>query len=327
VSLKFSLRLNSDLCGVRRAVELAETAEKAGFDIFWYCQDLFKRDAWIVLSAAAMSTERIGLGTAIVNPYTSHVSEIAMRAATLQELSGGRFHLGIGVGAPETLEWAGIHVSKPVTGLVQAVKELKLLFSNELDGTREKAFLRFDYGRYNIPIYIGGQGKRLAHLMGELGDGGLPLLVPPEAAGRFLNWIREGAEKVSRDVSSLDISGCIWYCIGERYDDIIDNHGLRKLTAYYGPMLSDELLATAGLSREVFKMVDVNSLDMPENLITGMMKMAVTGTFDDVDGVVRRLRTLQSLGLTHFNIGPPLGDDPAKVLEFTAEVIKRIKSR
>jgi 5,10-methylenetetrahydromethanopterin reductase len=148
-------------------VELAETAEKAGFDIFWYCQDLFKRDAWIVLTAAAMSTERIGLGTAIVNPYTSHVSEIAMRAATLQELSGGRFHLGIGVGAPETLEWAGIHVSRPVAGLVQAVKELKRLFSNELDVTREKAFLRFDYGRYNIPIYIGGQGKRLAHLMGS----------------------------------------------------------------------------------------------------------------------------------------------------------------
>jgi 5,10-methylenetetrahydromethanopterin reductase len=158
-------------------VELAETAEEAGFDIFWYCEDLFKRDAWIVLSAA-MSTERIGLGTAIVNPYTSHVSEIAMRAATLQELSGGRFHLGIGVGAPETLGWAGIHVSKPVAGLVQAVKELRQLFSKELADMGEKAVPRFDYGRYNIPIYIGGQGKRLAHLMGELGDGGLPLLVP-----------------------------------------------------------------------------------------------------------------------------------------------------
>jgi hypothetical protein len=131
---------------------------------------------------------------------------------------------------------------------------------------------------------------------------------------------------VSRDVSSLDISGCIWYCIDETYDEIIANHGLRELTTYYGPMLSDELLDTAGLSREVFKMLTVNSLDMPEKLVEGMMKLAVTGTFDDVDGVVRKLRTLQSFGLTHFNIGPPLGDDPAKVLEFTAEVIKRIKS-
>ena len=325
MALKFSLRLNSDVCGVRRAVELAETAEEAGFDIFWYCEDLFKRDAWIVLSAAAMSTERIGLGTAIVNPYTSHVSEIAMRAATLQELSGGRFHLGIGVGAPETLEWAGIHVNKPVAGLVQAVKELRQLFTHELTDMGEKAVLRFDYGRHNIPIYIGGQGKRLAHLMGELGDGGLPLLVPPEAVGKFLHWIRQGAEKVSRNVSSLDISGCIWYCIGETYDDIIDNHGLRKLTTYYGPMLSDELLDTAGLSRDGFKMLSVNS-GMSEKLVEGMMKLAVTGTFDDVDGVVGKLRTLQSLGLTHFNIGPPLGDDPAKVLEFTAEVIKRLKS-
>lgn len=110
-------------------MELAQLAEEVGFDVFWYCEDLFKRDAWIVLTAVAEATERMRLGTAIVNPYASHFSELAMRAATLQELSGGRFILGIGPGAPETLAWAGVHVSKPIQGLVKAVTQLRELLN------------------------------------------------------------------------------------------------------------------------------------------------------------------------------------------------------
>ncbi len=318
--MKFSLRLNSDLCGARRAVELSVLAEGAGFDVFWYCEDLFKRDGWIVLTAAAEATEKLGLGTSIVNPYTSHIAEIAMRAATLQELSGGRFHLGIGVGAPETLKWAGVHVERPVAGLVEAVKRLRLLLTGQHLESSPKAFLRFDYGGQAVPIYIGGQGRKLAYLMGALGDGGLPLIVPPEAVGKFFEWIGEGSRDVGKDFSMLDISGCIWYCIGENGDDLVNNKGLRTLITYYGPMLSDELIATAGLSRDVFE-----RLERGDMLMDDLMRLAVTGTFDDVDKVVKRLKSLYSHGLRHFNIGPPLGDDPAKVIEFTGRVIRKMR--
>ncbi|MEM3032121.1 MAG: LLM class flavin-dependent oxidoreductase [Nitrososphaerota archaeon] len=318
--MRFSLRLNSDVCGARRAVNLAVLAEKVGFDFFWYCEDLFKRDAWVILTAVAEATERIGLGTAIVNPYTSHVTEIAMRAATLQELSGGRFILGIGAGAPETLSWAGVHVSKPVEGLERAVGQLRRLLSPSHHITEGEAYLRFGQGLGRTPIYIGGQGRMTARLMGRIGDGGLPLLVPPETASKFLPWIWASAMEAGRAPYSVDVSGCFWYCLGESYESISANLGLRELIAYYGPMLSEELLETAGIRR-----YELASNDLGQTLKPALMRLAITATFNDLEKVMVRLRQLERIGLRHFNLGPPLGEDPAKTIEYTGTVIRRLK--
>ena len=88
--MRFSLRLNNDL-PVRDYVALARAAEAAGFDQFWVSHDLFLRSSAVILTAVAGATERIGIGTCILNPYTIHPAEIAMFAATLDEWSGGRF--------------------------------------------------------------------------------------------------------------------------------------------------------------------------------------------------------------------------------------------
>ncbi len=88
--MRFSLRLNNDL-PVREYVRLARAAP-------------------VILAAVAAATERIQIGTCILNPYTLHVAEIAMLAATLDELSDGRFNLGIAAGAAQFLKWRGVHV-------------------------------------------------------------------------------------------------------------------------------------------------------------------------------------------------------------------------
>ena len=105
--MKASVRLNNDL-DVETFVALAVTAERAGFDQVWLSHDLFWRSAPVMLAAAAVATERIALGIGIANPYSAHPAEIAMHAATLQELTGGRFLLGLGAGAEEFLGWAGM---------------------------------------------------------------------------------------------------------------------------------------------------------------------------------------------------------------------------
>ena len=93
--MRFSIRLNNDL-PIEQYVAIAQAAEAAGFDQLWVSHDLFLRSAPVILSACALATERIQLGTCILNPYTMHPSEIAMLAATLDELSGGGYldHLG-----------------------------------------------------------------------------------------------------------------------------------------------------------------------------------------------------------------------------------------
>src|SRR3954469_24268502 len=102
--MKFSLRFNNDH-PVANYVRWAKLAESAGFDQFWVSHDLFLRSSPVILTAVALATERIELGTCILNPYSLHPAEIAMSAATLDEVSGGRFNLGLGAGAAEFLKW------------------------------------------------------------------------------------------------------------------------------------------------------------------------------------------------------------------------------
>src|SRR5690606_29548959 len=127
-----------------------------------------------------------GLGTCIVNPYTMHPAEIAMQAAALDELSGGRFALGIAAGAGDFLGWVGIRQERPLAATAEAIRALRALFAGERPalglrppaGWGAEAYMRFPTRQ--IPIYLGAMSPRMHALIGELADGGLPLLFPPE---------------------------------------------------------------------------------------------------------------------------------------------------
>ncbi len=82
----FSIRLNNNH-RIEEYVALAQRAESFGFDQFWVSNDLFLKSAPVILSAVARATDRIGIGTGILNPFTMNPAEIAMIAATLDELS------------------------------------------------------------------------------------------------------------------------------------------------------------------------------------------------------------------------------------------------
>ena len=95
--MRFSVRVNNDL-SFTELLALAVTADDAGFGQLWVSNDLFLRSAPVLAGALAARTQRIGLGIAVMNPYSVHLGELAMVAATAQEVSGGRFLLGLGAG-------------------------------------------------------------------------------------------------------------------------------------------------------------------------------------------------------------------------------------
>ena len=117
--MRFSIRFNNDR-PVREYMALARAAEAAGFDQFWVSDDLFLYGVWPILASCATVTERIQLGTCIVNPYTMHPAEMAMQAIALDELSGGRALLGIGAGAGDFLGWVGLPQERPLTRMLDA---------------------------------------------------------------------------------------------------------------------------------------------------------------------------------------------------------------
>ena len=175
--MRFSLRFNNDL-PARDYPVLARAAEAAGFDQFWVSDDLFLRSAPVLLTAVALATERIQIGTCIVNPYTLHPAEMAMMAATLDEVSGGRFLLGLAAGAAEFLKWVGIEQDKPRTTITETIRVLKRLFAGEaapLDGAvlrwTDEAYLRFP--ARPIPIYLGALSPAMLETIGAEADGGL----------------------------------------------------------------------------------------------------------------------------------------------------------
>src|SRR5688500_1736797 len=177
--MRFSLRLNNDL-PLDAYVPLARAAEAAGFDQFWVSHDLFLRSSPVVLTAVALATERIEIGSCILNPYTLHPAEIAMVAATLDEVSGGRFNLGLGAGAVEFMKWVRIERDQPLATTRAAITSIRAVLAGApADDWQPEAYLRFTPlpGRpRRIPIYLAALSPRMLRLAGELADGVLPLL-------------------------------------------------------------------------------------------------------------------------------------------------------
>ncbi|MDR7545232.1 MAG: LLM class flavin-dependent oxidoreductase [Armatimonadota bacterium] len=332
--MRFGIRFNSASGTIHEVVRWAQMAEAAGFDDFWYCQDLMQRDAWVVLTAVAAATRRLRVGTAIANPFSSSPAELAMRAATLQEFSGGRFVLGIGPGDPPYLDWVGLRQAKPLTGLREATRLLRALlgggeaaFDGEVfRGWKPGAKLRFPLPQPPVPIYIGGQGPRVLEFAGEAGDGALPIAFPPEVIGDVVTRIRAGAMRAGRSLEGFDLVACVWWAIGEDRRQTED--ALRPLIAYYGPSLRAETLAPIGLGPDDFADIraawQAGEYQRAAELVRPQMfRLAVAGTPAEV---IERVRWLQRMGVTQISIGPPLGLDRERALRTTAEeVIARFR--
>lgn len=327
--LTFSLSLNSSHGPTSEAVKLAVLAEKNGLDCIWYCQDLFQRDAWVFLTATATQTRQINLGTGIVTPYTVNPAELIMHAATLDEYSGGRVRLGISVGAIEFLKWIGIKVKNPISGMRESISIFRRLLRGErvnhngrvFKNWSEDAYLRFKPIRENLPIYLGAQSPKLLELIGEIADGGLPLLFPPEYFGQVLKMIKKGTEKARRNIEDLDIVGCIWFSVSDNRESAVE--ALRGLVSFYGPHLADEMINYVGLKSEDFDpiryAINIRDFEGARKLVTNdMANLAIYGTPDDC---IDRIEKLVDNGLKHIRFGPPLGPDPETTINLLGKEI------
>jgi 5,10-methylenetetrahydromethanopterin reductase len=321
-TLRTSLRLNNDLT-VDEFVALCRLAERQGFDQVWVSNDLYLRSAPVMLTAAAVATERIGLGVGIMNPYSVHPAEIAMMAATLQEVSRGRFLLGLGAGAEEFLEWAGIERPRPLGHTKEAVAEIRALLADDrsdgTDGRSPHAYLRF--AAQSAPIYIGAMSPRMLAATGAIADGALPLLYPPEHYRTAAALIAEGAAAAGRDVTEIDIAACIWVSVAG--DEASAVAPLAEKIAYYGASFAPYLLERAGLSLADFEPIQralhESGIEAARELVTpAMLRLGIAGTPDQV---VERCVGLLGSGVRHLSFGPPLGPDVLEAVQILGSTV------
>lgn len=319
--MRYSLRLNNDLT-IAEYIALAQAAEKFGFDQFWVSHDLFLQSAPVLLAAVAQQTTRLEIGAGVLNPYTLNPAEIAMLAATLDELSHNRFNLGLAAGARDFLEWVGIEQVHPLAAMretLHAVRALQRGERVEMYGTflrwTAEAYLRLRAPRVT-PIYLGALSPNMLALAGEWADGVLPLLFPPEHYFTVKPLIAQGAARRNAKLPPLDFAACVWVSLSA--DAAAARRALADKIAYYGHALSPLIWSRLGLTQQDFepitraRIVERNTEKAVSLVDDRMLAIGVVGTDADV---IRRLEPLMTAGVTHLSFGPPLGPDPLAAVE------------
>ncbi|MBX6342617.1 MAG: LLM class flavin-dependent oxidoreductase, partial [Thermomicrobiaceae bacterium] len=179
------------------------------------------------------------------------------------------------------------------------------------------------------PIYLGALSPNMLRLAGEVADGALPLLFPPEHYDTVLPLIAEGAARAGRSLEALDVAACVWCSIAD--DRAAAEAVLRDKIAYYGHALSPLIWSRLGLTQEDFRPIE-RALQTERNPAKAralvderMLRIGVVGTPEDV---VARLEGLVTRGARHLSFGPPLGPDPLAAVEALGrEVLPRLRAR
>lgn len=327
--MRFSVRLIQHLGSPRDIVNLGILAEKAGFDQAWFPSDKFMYNAWSIIAALAENTKKIVVGANGTEPYSISPAEIAVFMATLDHLSQGRVAIGFGMHTEQMVGWLGHDTSDRLQRIREAVELMRRIwrgdsaeFSGQVYRWSDQCYLRFKAFRDRIPIYVSGFGHDDLELSGELGDGSLPMVTPPESAKLMAARVLKGVHKAGKDPAGFDVCGCAWFSVSENGKGT-QTDTLKDILAYFGHYLDEEALATVGLSRAHFaetqRLVDAGDYPGARAAVTPeMMKLAVVG---DAKEAIAKIEMLAAAGVTQISIGGPLGPDPAAAIRLIGEKV------
>src|SRR6266571_2320360 len=191
------------------SVARAKAAERLGFESVWTTQMPDARDASLVLAAYASHTQRVKLGTGVLPIYTRHPTAMAQMAASLDELSGGRFILGLGVSHKVTVEgmW-GLRLENPVDAMREYLTIVRTTLREGGCGFEGRHFTgRVAYSgprRADLPIMISALNPRMLDLAGEIADGiVLYMCTPAYVREHIVPAVRAGREIVAAVPVSL----------------------------------------------------------------------------------------------------------------------------
>jgi 5,10-methylenetetrahydromethanopterin reductase len=199
---------------IREGMEFARRAEREGFEAVWQAESRLVREATVPMAAFAAVTDRIKVGSGVVNNWTRNVGLLAATFVTLDDLAPGRIILGIGAWWDPLASKVGIERRSPLKAMKETVEVTRRLLAMErVSFTGE--FVRVDdiqidvvHGNReprDVPIYIGATGMKMMELAGEIADGVvLNYLVGPTYNHRAMGALAAGAARSGRSVEDID---------------------------------------------------------------------------------------------------------------------------
>ena len=235
--------------------ELARMAEAHGFDCAWG-GEANNKDPTVMLSAVAAVTHRMKIGSAVYHILGRTPATLALQAVGLDELSSGRFLLGVGVSNPTIARWHGLTMDHPLARVQEYLDIVRRAMRGEkldFDGkyfTSHAFKMAFKPGLKPIPIYLAAFGPQMSRLAGKITDGVLINMANPTEIRRIADEVRKGAEESGKDPATLEIVCKIRCSIAQTY--AAARESLSHALTYYA--LADyyrELLGRMGFSAEV----------------------------------------------------------------------------
>src|SRR5436305_1346476 len=218
-------------------VDCVKLAEQLGYESAWIAEG-HGGDQFAVLAACARETSRILLGTSITSVFVRTIPTIAMGAATIDQLSGGRFILGLGSSHKVQVEAEhGVAYSKPLTRVRESVAIIRALLrdgrvSYQGETVRIDGFeLWFAPLRPAIPIFVSAVFPKMLALCGEIADGVILTRSTLQTAPQVREALAEGAKRAGRDPRHVAVTTLLPTAVGETRREALD--ALRPGLAFY----------------------------------------------------------------------------------------------
>jgi 5,10-methylenetetrahydromethanopterin reductase len=247
-----------DAHDLRDGLEYVKYAEKRGFEAVWQAESRLVRDAIVPMAAYAAVTERIKVGSGVINNWTRNIGLLAATFLTLDDLAPNRIICGIGAWWDPLAKNVGIERRKPLTAMRETVIVLRRLLNMERV-TFHGEFVHVEgieldvvHGRReprNVPIMIGATGDQMMELTGEIADGAvLNYCVPPEYNIRALELLEKGAKKSGRTLDDLDRPQLVVCSVDHDREKAIDT--TRELLTQYLAQ-QPHIAKASGVSQDV----------------------------------------------------------------------------
>jgi len=247
-----------DAHDLRAGLDDVRYAEQRGFEAVWQAESRLVRDAIVPMAAYAAVTERLKVGSGVINNWTRNIGLLAATFLTLDDLAPNRVICGIGAWWDPLAQNVGIQRRKPLTAMRETVEVLRRLLNMErvtfhgefhhVDGIE----LDVVHGRReprNVPIMIGATGDKMMEMTGEIADGCvMNYCVPPAYNDQALELLERGARRAGRNLEDLDRPQLVVCSVDHDHERAIDT--TRELLTQYLAQ-QPHIAKASGVSMEV----------------------------------------------------------------------------
>jgi F420-dependent oxidoreductase-like protein len=337
--------------GFKQAAREVAEMEKAGLDLVWVAE-AYGYDSPSLMGYLAALTDRVEIGAAILPIYTRTPTLIAMTAAGIDALSGGRFHLGLGASGPQVIEgFHGVPYTDPLGRTREIVEICRDVWKREAplvhQGKNFTLPLPPEQGtglgkplkiiahplRSEIPIWIASLGEKNVALTAEIANGWLPILFIPERAGDVWGKALEtGRAKREGDLGELMINAGGLLAIGESDDVTALRELQRPMVALYvggmgakGKNFYNELAVRYGFEKEAETIQDLylSGLKHEAEAAVPAEFLELTTLCGPKSYVQERVDAFRATGVTHLQVHPipQPGQSAATLIETVKEML------